>query len=46
MGAMILIFAFLMSLVINFIEKMISHRDDGVSTRNEAETSFATEQSE
>ena len=46
MGAMILIFAFVMSLIINFIEKMVSSNNDEATGRNEAENNLATEPSE
>jgi len=46
MGAMILIFAFVMSLIINVIEKMISNNNGQATAENKAETSLATEQSE
>jgi hypothetical protein len=45
MGAMILIFAFVMSLIINFFEKMVSSNEDA-ATVNETESNLATEPSE
>jgi len=46
MGAMILIFAFLMSLIINGIEKMIKSNNEQVRKVERAEEKFVTEQSE
>ncbi len=45
MGAMILIFAFVMSLIINVMEKVISSNNQA-NKAGEAETSLATEPSE
>ncbi len=46
MGAIVLIFAFIMSLIINFIEKMITGNNDQVTGSAETKTNFATEQPE
>ena len=46
MCAVILIFAFSMSLVINIIERTIAHQNDQASAGKEAEEAYATKKSE
>jgi len=46
MCAVLLIFAFLMSLLINVVERMIVHHNDQVANENETEEAFVTRKTE
>jgi hypothetical protein len=46
MGGMILIFAFVMSLIINVVEKMIRSNNEQVNQVQRSEKNLVTEQSE